>query len=205
MQPQYFHNLGGTGFVELKSHEAGSFFDKKYLGRGLALVDWNRDGREDLVMSNVADLASVATNRTDRVGHWLAIRLHGVQSAREPIGARVAVDCAGRVRTRQLVAGNGFQASNQRQLVFGLGAAERVEKLTVFWPSGRVQEFADVPIETELILVEGRGQLDRVPMRSYCQVESSSCDQPPDHEFRVRRLAGRGENRYNRGSVFRGL
>lgn len=46
--------------------------------------------------------------------------------------------------------------------MFGLGPAERVDKLTVYWPSGRVQGFADVPIETELILVEGRRELDRV-------------------------------------------
>jgi hypothetical protein len=162
--PKYFHNVGGTGFVELTGPDAGSFFDKKYLGRGLALVDWNRDGREDLVLSCVADWASVGTNLTEPVGHWLAIRLRGVESARDPIGARVMIDCAGRQRTRQLVAGNGFQASNQRQLVFGLGSAERVDKLTVYWPSGQVQEFPDVPIEAELILVEGRDRLDRVPI-----------------------------------------
>ena len=90
-----FSQCGWHNFVELKEAQAGSFFDKTYLGRGLALVDWNRDGREDLVMSNVADFASLATNQTTPVGHWVAIRLRGVSSARDPLGARVAVECGG--------------------------------------------------------------------------------------------------------------
>ncbi len=164
MRPQFFHNLDGMSFVELQGPNAGSFFDKELLGRGLALVDWNRDGREDLMLSNIADMASLVTNETEHVGHWLAIRLHGVRSAREPLGARVVVESGGRTQYRQLAGGSGFHASNQRQLVFGLGAADTVDKLTVFWPSGEIQEFADVPIETELILVEGRAELDRLPI-----------------------------------------
>jgi hypothetical protein len=164
MRPQYFHNSGGTAFVELQAEHAGSFFHKELLGRGLALVDWNRDGREDLVQSNIADMASLVTNLTDGAGHWMAIRLHGVQSPREPIGARVVIQCGGRTQVRQLVGGSGFHASNQRQLVFGLGPTDRVDKMTVFWPSGLTQEFSDVPVETELILIEGGSRLERLPI-----------------------------------------
>jgi tetratricopeptide (TPR) repeat protein len=164
MRPQYFHNLHGTSYVELQGENAGSFFDKEYLGRGLALVDWNRDGREDLVQSNIADMACLATNLTEPVGHFLAIRLCGVKSPRDPIGARVAIQVDGNTHIRQLVGGSGFQASNQPQLIFGLGAADHVDTLTVFWPDGLTQEFANVPIETELILVEGAGQLEHVPI-----------------------------------------
>jgi len=163
MRPQFFHNVDGTRFVELQGERAGPFYSKELLGRGLAIVDWNRDGREDLVQSNIADLASVATNLTEPVGHWMAIRFVGVESSREPLGARVVLEVGGRTRVRHLVGGSGFHASNQRQLVFGLGPAERVDKLTVYWPSGLVQEFTAVPLETELILVEGGSQMERVP------------------------------------------
>ena len=56
----------------------------------------------------------------------------------------------------QLTAGDGYLSSNQRQLVFGLGGAERVDELTIRWPSGRSQVFHDLTADREILCVEGR-------------------------------------------------
>ncbi|MEX2408640.1 MAG: Smr/MutS family protein, partial [Rhodovibrionaceae bacterium] len=53
MRPQYFRNLGGGRFRELRAQELGPFFAGEYLGRGLARLDWNRDGREEAVISHI--------------------------------------------------------------------------------------------------------------------------------------------------------
>ncbi|HEV7225721.1 MAG TPA: FG-GAP-like repeat-containing protein, partial [Pirellulales bacterium] len=53
MPPQYFRNLGGGRFAERPAEELGDYFQGKYLGRGLARLDWNRDGREDFVVSHL--------------------------------------------------------------------------------------------------------------------------------------------------------
>ncbi|MDP7277042.1 MAG: ASPIC/UnbV domain-containing protein, partial [Planctomycetaceae bacterium] len=63
---------------------------------------------------------------------------------------------------RQQTAGDGYMASNQRQLIFGTGSAKTVGPLEIHWPSGRRDRFDTVPIDCELILVEGR-QPARVP------------------------------------------
>ena len=163
MRPQYFRNRGGERFEELSAESLGPFFGREVLGRGLARMDWNRDGREDVVISHLDAPAALLTNRTERAGHFLVIRLRGVRASRDAIGATVRVRAGNRTWTQQLTAGDGYQASNQRQLVFGLGERDRVDELILNWPSGLRQSFASPPIDTELLAIEHRQGLLRVP------------------------------------------
>ena len=151
-------------FENFRQRTLGPYFQQTYLGRGLARIDWNRDGREDFAVSNMNAAASLVTNRTPRVGNFLAVQLRGTTSARDAIGATVVVQAGQTTWTRQLTAGDGYQTSNQRQLVFGLGRQERIDKLTVHWPSGLVQEYPVPPLDTEVLLVEG-GDCFRSPRR----------------------------------------
>ena len=61
--------------------------------------------------------------------------------------------------TRQLTGGDGFQASNQRILTFGLGKDDVVRKINVVWPSRQVDEFSDVPANSRWTVIEGRRSL----------------------------------------------
>ena len=155
MPPQYFRGLGGGKFQELPAAELGHFFQGEYLGRGLARLDFNRDGREDFVVSHLDAPAALLANESSGAGHYLAVQLRGVKSSRDAIGAQVTLSAGGRRRTAWLTAGDGYMASNERQLVFGLGAAERVETLDIRWPSGLRQEFADLAANQVLMLIEG--------------------------------------------------
>ena len=155
MPPQYFRGQGYGKFEERPAAELGEYFQGKYLGRGLARLDWNRDGREDFIVSHLDAAAALVTNTSAETGHYLAVQLRGVKSSRDAIGAVVTLECAGRRRTQWLAAGDGYQASNQKQLVFGLGPERRAEKLQIRWPSGLTQEFADLAGDQALIFVEG--------------------------------------------------
>jgi tetratricopeptide (TPR) repeat protein len=163
MSPQYFRNTGGGRFDELKAPSLGPFFEGKYLGRGLARLDWNRDGKEDFAVSHIGSPAALVVNRTESAGNFLAIQFRGVISDRDAIGTTVRVTAGGRTRTSQLTAGDGYQASNERRLVVGVGDAGAVEKLTVRWLSGAEQTFEDVPANLDLLLIEGRRELIRLP------------------------------------------
>ncbi len=167
MRPQYFRNLGAGRFVELSADSLGPYFQQVFLGRGLARLDWNRDGREDVVVSHLDAPVALLTNRTSDAGHCLAIRLKGVAGSRDAIGTTVRLASDDQTWSRQLTAGDGYQASNQRQLIFGLGACDRVDELIVQWPSGLSQRFPSPPIDLEFLAIEGRGQLVRMSSKGF--------------------------------------
>src|SRR5262249_52955891 len=141
MRPQYFRNVGGKRFEELKADSLGPFFAGEYLGRGLARLDWNRDGREDIVISHLDVPAALLKKTTSHRGHFLVLTLVGTESARDAIGTSVRCTAAGHTRYRQLTAGDGYMASNERRLVFGLGDQSEVDELSIRWPTGREQTY----------------------------------------------------------------
>ena len=100
---------------------------------------------------------------TESAGHFLVVRLRGIQSDRDAIGTTVTLKTAERSTSLQLTAGDGYLSSNQRQLTFGLGSRQQVEQLEVRWPSGLIQRFQDPPVDVELLLVEGRSRAVPLP------------------------------------------
>jgi tetratricopeptide (TPR) repeat protein len=154
-RPQFYRNVGSGRFVELAAPEIGDYFGRKSLGRGLARLDWNRDGRMDFVVSNIGSRAALVTNRTAGAGHFLSVRLHARTTARDAIGSIVEVEAGGRTWSKQLVAGDGYMASNERLLQFGLGQAAAISSLRVLWPSGDTTTLRDLPIDATVELVEG--------------------------------------------------
>lgn len=156
MTPQYFRNTGEGRFQEVSSKSLGSYFGGKYLGRGVARLDWNRDGRDDIAVSQIGDGAALLTNQSAPVGHFLAVELRGVRGSRDAIGAVVTVTVGRHAWTRELTAGDGFLASNQRRLTFGLGANAKIGRLTIRWPSGYSQSWSQLEVDREWLFVEGR-------------------------------------------------
>src|SRR4029434_10717534 len=77
------------------------------------------------------------------------------KSNRDAIGARVTVETDRLRRTSIVQAGSGFLSQHSKELLIGLGASERVLKLTVSWPSGGTQVFTDVPLNSRIRIVEG--------------------------------------------------
>lgn len=159
MRPQFFRNLGEAHFIEAEPQAIGSWFGYERRGRGLARLDWNRDGREEFVVSHLDSAASILENVSHATGNSLAFHLIGTSASRDAIGATVRVTCNSRVLMRQLSAGDGYQASNQRQLVFGLGGNTVADQVEVEWPSGQTQTYYDVPVGAEILLIEGEEHL----------------------------------------------
>ena len=161
MRPQYYRNLGNSQFAERAAEALGPFFESERLGRGLARLDWNRDGREDFAVSDLLEPAALVSNTTRRAGNSVAVCVRGVQSSRDAIGTRVTVTVGGRTYVRQFVAGDGYQSKNQQQLVFGIGSSESIDSLQIRWPSGREQSWSHVTANEELLILESRPSLYR--------------------------------------------
>src|SRR6185369_14929592 len=77
MPPQVFRNQQGRRFTEVPGDTLGTFFQGRYLGRGLAKLDWNRDGRADVGISHLHAPFALLTNRTPSTGRLLTVRLAG--------------------------------------------------------------------------------------------------------------------------------
>ena len=158
MRPQLFRNLGDTQFQEVGSEQGGDYFEEKFLGRGLATLDWNQDGLTDFAVSNIGSLASVVTNTTENAGHFINIRVHATTSSRDAFFTQVEVRTDQQHWTRQLLAGNGYHASNERVLQFGLGSIVDVKSVRVHWPSGAETLIETPGVDCTLELVEGKRQ-----------------------------------------------
>ena len=165
MQPQFMANVGNGRFREVDPSTLGHYFESRFLGRALARLDWNGDGREDAVVSHLDAPVALLTNTVQEHGGFVTLRLRGVQSNRDAIGSIVQAQLKDRTITRQLMAGDGFHASNERSLVFGLGVDKVVQNLTVRWPSGRREEFTQLAVNTHWIAIEGAGELFQVDLQ----------------------------------------
>lgn len=156
MPAQYYRNLGNGQFAEIPRNILGSYFQKNLLGRGLARLDWNGDGREDVVISHLDAPAALLTNTTQQTGQSLRLRLRATRSSRDAIGAVITVQWGDRKLTSQLTAGDGNQSSNERQIIFGLGSNSHAQKVTVRWPSGAIQDYGLLSSQSVWMLIEGQ-------------------------------------------------
>ena len=155
MRPQFFLGNQHGVFLEQK-YEDDAFFSTPALGRALALIDSNRDGRLDFATTDLENRAKVLEN-VSRNGNFVDFSCIGTESHRDAIGVKISINTGGVNYTSQLVGGCGYMVSNQKLIHFGLGNNQHVDRVDVMWPSGQMQQFANVPANTHFQIVEGVG------------------------------------------------
>jgi hypothetical protein len=134
-----------SGHFRDVSSESGEPFTKLLLGRGLATSDLDGDGFVDFVVSQNAGPPLIAHNRT-MGGNWITLELQGTgKSNRDAIGAEVTLTAGGRVQRAQIIGSASYCSASDLHLHFGLGSARSAERLTIHWPSGRVETFTNLP------------------------------------------------------------
>ena len=152
-KPGLYLNAGKGKFLPANKR-LGSYGQADHLGRGAAFVDLYNDGRVDVVLNPMNEPVAVLRNIAPAGNHWLGVQLIGADNA-DVVGARVVLDAGGRRQTRFAKGGGSFASSSDRRLVFGLGKADRVEKLEVTWPDGKKQEWAAPGIDRYHVLTQG--------------------------------------------------
>lgn len=143
MPMQLFRNRAGRAWTD-ESKSAGEALTRETLGRAVARLDVNRDGRPDAVVVHQDQPVSLLVNQTDQAGNSLTVQLIGRDSNRDAVGTRVVVTAKGRSQSLDLCGGDGYFASNEKLLVFGLGSAIQADRMEVHWPSGARSAFLDV-------------------------------------------------------------
>jgi hypothetical protein len=155
-RPVLLRNLGGGRFRPI-TPQGGPYFQKEHNGRGVAFGDLDNTGRTDLVISHLNGPVVVLRNVALTENHWLGVALAGRKN-RDVVGAKVTLELAGRRLTRFAQGGGSYLSSSDRRLLFGLGRADRVGRLTVAWPGGRRERWDGLAVDRYWRLVEGTGR-----------------------------------------------
>jgi hypothetical protein len=144
------------------SAQAGPVFQKSFPARGLAVGDFDNDGRVDVLVGNNGEAPVLLRNRAGEGHHWLGLALQGTGCNRDAIGATITWSAGGTKRSRYKSNGGSYLSSHDLREVLGLGAATTVDWLEIKWPppSGRVERFTDVPIDRYVRIVEGTGKIE---------------------------------------------
>lgn len=151
--------------VLYKQRKDGTFFDVGYLegadriedGRGIATLDLDLDGDQDVVLEGFLADARLLVNHAPPESHWLRLKLVGTKSPRHPVGARVEVRTGVQRQFRELTTSAGYLTGVSPYLHFGLGLERTVDRLIIHWPSGRVDELRGLPGDDFYEIVEGSG------------------------------------------------
>lgn len=154
-----YHNQAGERFEDV-SAQLGSHLAQPIVGRGLATGDYDNDGRMDalavdgegkpLLLHNVSQ-----DPQTGGPSAWLLAQLVGRKSNRDGYGARITVECGGRVLRRHVHADGSYLSSSDKRVHFGLGTAQHIDRLAIEWPSGQKDTYRNLPVRRILTLREG--------------------------------------------------
>jgi hypothetical protein len=148
-----FRGIGSGKFTDV-SRDAGPVLSERTTARGACFADYDNDGKVDAFVVNLGAKGTLLHNVSTDTGHWIAVKLVGSKSNRDGIGARVEVDAAGKRWTAERVAGSGYLSQDDGRLHFGLGAATKIDKLIVRWPSGREQTLEKLAVDRVLRVEE---------------------------------------------------
>ena len=126
-------------------------------GRSSAIFDIDADGDLDILTNDFNSEPTVlVSDLSERNGdlRYLFVTLAGESSNRDGLGARVEVEVGERTLTKVQDGQSGYMSQSVIPLYFGLGAAGKVDRIRVRWPSGKVRVL-EGPIEPNQHLVIG--------------------------------------------------
>ena len=166
---ELYRNDGGGCFVKVSgspSNDRGNSISGSW-------IDVDNDGFLDLFVNN-REPAFLYRNNTNG-NHWIRVKCVGTLSNRDGIGAKVRVKASVNGRDlwqlRQITGGGATSGhSSSLDAHFGLGDTSVIETLRVEWPSGIVQEMADVSVDQILFITEPNRPVNVQPKHAVSRI-----------------------------------
>ena len=149
-----FHNSGASGRWEALVADAGFTDATAARHRGCGFGDFDGDGRIDAVVTSLDANAELWMNRSPNSHHWLDVRLRGVKSNRDGIGARIKVVTKAGAQYNHQTSAVCYASSSLGPVHFGLGDEATAQSIEIVWPSGIKQTLENVRADRILDVTE---------------------------------------------------
>ena len=136
-------NMGDGTFADV-SRDSGAVFSQRWVGRGMAVGDFDNDGHLDAVVTTNGGPAYLLRNETPTKNHWLGLLLVGHKSNRDAIGARIQLTTSKGRQYWTVSTTGSYLSSRDKRAHFGLGGDTEAASVEIHWPSGIVQKLEHV-------------------------------------------------------------
>ena len=161
---QLFQNGAGKRLADISMAALTGSAGRPIVGRGLAIGDYDNDGKIDALVVDSEGKPLLLHNETPSAGHWLELTLVGKHGNRDGQGAVITAELAADRRlVRQCTTGGSYLSASDKRVHFGLGSATVVPALTVRWPGGHSDTYKDIAADQRLIVTEGAAAPVRTP------------------------------------------
>lgn len=150
------HNQHNGTFRNI-STQAGPALQIPQVSRGLAVGDLFNDGHLDLVIENLEGEPMLLRSEGGTENHWISLELQGTKSNRLALNARVRVTAGTLVQEQEVLSGGSYISQNDLRLHFGLGKADRADKIEIFWPAGETETLGPLAADHFYSVEESKG------------------------------------------------
>jgi hypothetical protein len=161
--PHMFRNLGKKRF-EAVTPKLGRAMQQTAVARGAAYGDFDLDGDLDLLITANNGPARLLRNDGGNQNNLLRVKTQGVVSNRDGIGAKISLKLADGGLWGVVKTGSSYCSQSELPVTFGLGKADKVLRIEVTWPSGRLDTLTDVNANQEIVIQEGKGIIASQPI-----------------------------------------
>jgi hypothetical protein len=142
---QILRNVGGR--FEDVSSGAGPDITRPIVGRGLAVGDYDGDGREDLLIVDDEGAPLLLHNDSPPGNHWISLRSERRPGGSPAVGALVTLVASGRNRIAEERASGSYLSSNAPGVHFGLGTTDKIDEIRIRWPDGHNTRISGPPVD----------------------------------------------------------
>jgi hypothetical protein len=139
------------------SRLAGPAIQIPQVSRGLAVGDLFNDGHLELVIENLEGQPTILRTQGSPGNHWISIALQGTKSNRLALNARLRVTAGALVQQDEVFSGGSYLSQNDLRIHFGLAKHDKLDKLEIFWPSGKVETLTNLAADHFYTVTEGEG------------------------------------------------
>jgi ASPIC/UnbV protein/VCBS repeat protein/HEAT repeat protein len=168
--------------------------DHNISSRAVAYADYDNDGDIDLFITNNNNTSRFLTNDNDS-NNWLGIELVSKEGSHDSLGTSIEVifseDNTQRQISRDNLSRSSFLSHSEHRIHFGLGKADRVNKINITWPNGSTSTFNDIAINQYVRIDEKRNSLSKIEYEFGKENNFSNKLKPPFDKYKAEYLAWR--------------